>query len=210
VIGVDCDGVLASDRLLWQVLQRRYPLEIPARYEELNTYEWPRANLETTTLCVRLSSDPAFAGRLAPIPHMAQALRRLSGAGYRLHVITARPACVRHATWRWLVRQGVAPYVHGIQCVTLPLDKVALAQRLNCVAFVEDNHSTAEAIGAAGVRSYLLDAPYNRVPTTHSVRMADWQTLLADVLRDPPRAASAAARLTDRGATQNRTGALVS
>jgi FMN phosphatase YigB (HAD superfamily) len=182
VVGIDCDGVLASDRLLWQVLRRRYPLEIPACYEELSTYEWPRVNPETTRMCVRLSSDPAFAGRLAPIPHMAEALRRLWEHGYQLHVITARPPCVRHATWRWLVRHGVAPYVKNIHCVTLPLDKVELARQLECIAFVEDNHSTAEAIGAAGIRSYLLDAPYNRLPTRHSTRVPDWQALLSDML----------------------------
>ncbi|HEV2237748.1 MAG TPA: hypothetical protein VGR57_13900, partial [Ktedonobacterales bacterium] len=36
VIGIDCDGVLASDRLLWQVLRKRYPAAIPARYEDLS------------------------------------------------------------------------------------------------------------------------------------------------------------------------------
>ena len=182
VIGIDCDGVLASDRLLWQVLHKRYPLQIPERYEELQSYEWPRVSPETTRLCVRLSADPAFAGRLAPIPYMAEALRHLWEAGYRLQVVTARPPSVRHATWRWLMRHGVAPYVETIHCVAMPLDKVELARHLECVAFVEDNHSTAEAIGAAGVRSYLLDAPYNRVPNTHCVRVTDWQSLLADLL----------------------------
>ena len=72
VAGVDCDGVLASDRLLWQVLRKRYPQHIPARYEDLHGYDWPRVTPETTELCLRLSADPAFAGRLAPIPYMAE------------------------------------------------------------------------------------------------------------------------------------------
>jgi hypothetical protein len=191
VVGIDCDGVLASDRLLWQVLRKRYPLEIPARYEELRSYEWPRVSPETTQLCIRLSADPAFAGRLAPIPHMAEALLRLWEAGYRPHVITARPFCVRHATRRWLMRHGVARYVEDVHCVDLPLDKVDLATRLGCVAFVEDNHSTAEAIGAAGIRSYLLDAPYNRVGAVHSIRVGGWHELVADLLHHQPPADTA-------------------
>lgn len=200
IVGIDCDGVLASDRLLWQVLRKRYPNEIPARYEELRTYEWPRASAATTELCIRLSADPAFAGRLAPIPHMAEALRQLWQAGYRPHVITARPDCVRHATRRWLMRQGVTAYVEDIHCVSLPLDKVELAQRLGCVAFVEDNHSTAEAIGTAGIRSYLLDAPYNRVPATHSIRVRDWHALVHDLLSNRPPEDSGSARRARRAA----------
>ena len=186
VVGVDCDGVLASDRLLWQVLRKRYPQHIAARYEDLRGYDWPRVTPETTELCLRLSADPAFAGRLAPIPHMASALRGLAEAGYSVHVITARPQCVRHATQRWLVRQGVAGFVDAIHCVEQPLDKVDLACALNCAAFVEDNHATAEALGAVGVRSYLLDAPYNRLPTSYSVRVHDWHALLTHLLAADP------------------------
>jgi 5'(3')-deoxyribonucleotidase len=186
IVGVDCDGVLASDRLLWQVMRKHYPAQIPARYEDLRGYDWPRVTAETTQLCLRLSADPAFAGRLAPIPHMADALRHLREAGYRPHVVTARPPCVRHATRRWLARHGVADCVEGIHCVGNPLEKVDLALALGCVAFVEDNHATAEALGAAGVRSYLLDAPYNRLPERYSIRVRDWRELLDCLLRDEP------------------------
>ncbi|HEV2239010.1 MAG TPA: hypothetical protein VGR57_20295 [Ktedonobacterales bacterium] len=182
VIGIDCDGVLASDRLLWQVLRKRYPAAIPARYEDLSGYDWPRANDDTTELCLRLSADPAFAGRLAPMPQMAHALRVLHLAGYRLHIVTARPLAVRHATRRWLARHGVASYVSGIECVDRPADKLAVVRALGCDTFVEDNHSTAEALGQAGVRSYLLDAPYNQMPARHSLRVRDWHELLADLL----------------------------
>lgn len=186
VIGVDCDGVLASDRLLWHVMRKRYPDCIPAHYEDLRVYDWPRATDATTALLLRLSADPAFAGRLAPIPYMAGALRHLHDAGYQIHVVTVRPDCVRGATRRWLARQGVSDCVEAIHCVPSGLDKVELARALGCSAFVEDNHATAEAIGAAGIRSYLLDAPYNAPPTSHAIRVADWRDLLADLLQSVP------------------------
>lgn len=186
IVGIDCDGVLASDRLLWQVLHKHYPQHIPARYEDLCAYDWPRATDETSRLCLKLSADPAFAGRLAPIPHMAEALRHLRQAGYQLQVITARPACVRGATRRWLARHGVADCVDEIHCVEQTIDKLDVAQKLGCDAFVEDNHATAEALGAIGVHSYLLDAPYNRLPTQHSVRVRDWQELLGDLMVSVP------------------------
>lgn len=186
VVGVDCDGVLASDRLLWQRLRERYPDHIPARYDDLATFDWPRATPETTALCLELSADPAFAERLAPMPRMAEALRRLDAAGYEIHIITARPACVRGATRRWLRRYGVSDWVRGIHCVESGLAKVPVALRLGCEAFVEDNYATAEAMGAAGLRSYLLDAPYNHGVNRHSQRVRGWRALLADLLDDVP------------------------
>jgi uncharacterized HAD superfamily protein len=80
----------------------------------------------------------------------------------------------------------VAQFVAEIHCVEQPLDKVGLAQQLGCVAFVEDNHSTAEAIGALGIRSYLLDAPYNQLATRYSSRVHGWHELLGDLLEREP------------------------
>lgn len=188
VVGVDCDGVLASDRLLWQRLRERFPAHIPARYEDLATFDWPRATPETTALCLELSADPQFAARLAPIPRMAEALRALAARGYTIHVITARPECVRRATRAWLRRYGVSDYIASIHCVEGGPDKVPLALTLGCRAFVEDNHATAEAMGAASIRSYLLDAPYNRQPTRHSLRVQGWHHLLTDLTAHVPAA----------------------
>lgn len=182
LIGVDCDGVLASDRALWQRMRARFPEHIPARYEELKTFEWPRATAETHALCLELSSDPDFALRLTPMPGAAQAIRRLARQGYRIVMITARPDCVRDATRAWLLAQGISEHIEEIHCVSGGPAKAPLALTLGCAAFIEDNHATAEAMGMAGLRSYLLDAPYNRMFTRRSVRVAGWQALVADLM----------------------------
>lgn len=194
LIGVDCDGVLASDRLLWQRMRERFPEHIPARYEELKTFEWPRATAETHALCQELSADPNFALRLTPMPGAVQAIRRLSHQGYHIVMITARPDCVRDATRAWLLAQGIADAIEEIHCVPGGPAKAPLALALGCVAFIEDNHATAEAMGMAGLRSYLLDAPYNRMFSRRSVRVADWHALVADLTtRVPVRPGIAAA-----------------
>lgn len=186
VIGLDCDGVLASDRLLWERIRDRFPQHIPARYADLATFDWPRVTPETTALCLELSADPDFATLLDPMPRMAASLRRLADAGFELRVITARPDCVRDATWRWLRRQGIARSIRRVHCVATGLDKVPLARALGCAAFVEDNFATAEALGAAGVRSYLLDAPYNRQPESLSRRVRGWRALTEELLALAP------------------------
>jgi phosphoglycolate phosphatase-like HAD superfamily hydrolase len=183
---VDCDGVLASDRLLWQRMHKQFPEHIPARYEDLQTFEWPRATPETTALCLELSADPLFMSWLQPMPRMVSALHRLHDEGYRIHVITARPECVRHATARWLRRLGVDECVEAITCVEGGMAKVPLARTLGVAAFIEDNYATAEAMGAAGIRSYLLDAPYNRLPTEQSIRVQGWHKLLDDLTLHVP------------------------
>lgn len=197
IIGLDCDGVLASDRLLWQHLRRRFPDAIPPRYDDLATFEWPRATPETTALCLALSADPVFMARLDPIPQMAHTLRRLHHQGYRAYVITARPACVREATREWLRRYGVAHCVEDVICAESGQAKVPLALDVGCAAFVEDNHTTAEAMGAVGIRSYLIDAPYNQAPTRKSLRVYGWRHLHARFLRDLPATAESMAASDD-------------
>jgi hypothetical protein len=104
---------------------------------------------------------------------MAHALRWLYNNGLDIHIITARPESVLGATRRWLRMQGVSECVDEIHCVADGPSKIPLA-------FVEDNHSTAEAMGRAGIRSYLLDAPYNRMPNYFSLRVGGWRELLQD------------------------------
>ncbi len=204
VIGVDCDGVLASDRQLWRRMRERYPEHIPARYDDLTTFEWPRATAETTELCLQLSADPDFAERLDPIAGAVAALHMLRGAGYRIHVITARPRCVRDATWRWMWRRGVGDCIEDVHCVDGGPQKAPLALELGCRAFVEDNHATAEALGAAGIRSYLLDAPYNRLPNVASKRMAGWSAVVVDLLysQEPWRVVTGPARMSAAAARE--------
>lgn len=194
VIGLDCDGVLASDRLLWERIRERFPQHIPTRYADLATFDWPRVTPETTALCLELSADPEFATRLEPMPRMAASIRRLAEAGFELRIITARPVCVRDATWRWLRRQGISHCIRRVHCVETGLDKVPLARALGCVAFVEDNHMTAEAMGAAGINSYLLDAPYNRQPELMSRRVRGWRPLVEELLTLAPAAATSSRR----------------
>lgn|GEM_PF-3019261 len=179
VIGVDCDGVLASGEELWQALYAAYPEDIPGAYEALTCYDWPRVTPETTALCLRLSADPDFTRRLAAIPGMAWALRTLYRQGWRIHIITARPPEVRRATYEWLRIHGVDRYVETVHCTE---DKLMLALNLGCCAFVEDNPHTAELIGAHGLRSYLLDAAYNRIPCIYSKRVSSWHELVNDLL----------------------------
>jgi uncharacterized HAD superfamily protein len=178
IIGLDCDGVLASDHELWEALYIAYPHFIPPAYSLLTTYEWPRLTPETTELCLRLSADPDFTRNLRPLPAMGWAIRALHQRGWEIHIVTARPKAVYEATREWLDLHEVGHLVTAVHCTE---NKAPLVQELGCAVFVEGNPRTAETLGALGIRSYLLDACYNRRPTMHCIRVAGWPSLMNDL-----------------------------
>jgi uncharacterized HAD superfamily protein len=178
IIGLDCDGVLASGQELWEALFSAFPDCIPNQYSSLANYDWPRITPETTELCLRLSADAEFTRRFSAMPHMDWAIRTLHQRGWEIHIITARPPEVRQATLDWLHMHNVGQLVTAVHCSE---DKAPLAQKLGCRAFVEDNLHTAEKLGALGMRSYLIDASYNQAPLQHSIRIGGWRNLIADL-----------------------------
>lgn len=180
VIGLDCDGVLASGEELWEALFAAFPECIPNSYSSLTSYDWPRMTPETTELCLRLSANPEFTRRFSPIPHMAWAIRVLHQRGWEIHIITARPTEVYEATTEWLQIQGVGHFITAVHCTD---NKAPLAQELGCLAFVEDNLRTAEKLGTLGLRSYLIDASYNRTNEEQCIRVNGWRALMLDLGR---------------------------
>lgn len=178
VIGLDCDGVLASGQELWEALFSAFPQCIPNAYTSLTSYDWPRMTPETTELCLRLSADAEFTRRFSAMPHMAWAIRTLHQQGWELHIITARPPEVRQATLDWLRSQEIGQHVTAVHFTE---DKAPLAKQLGCRAFVEDNLHTAEKMGALGMRSYLINASYNQASLQHSIRIGGWRDLMADL-----------------------------
>lgn len=178
IIGLDCDGVLASGEELWEALFAAFPDHIPNTYSSLTSYDWPRMTPETTELCLRLSADPDFTRRFSAMPHMVSAIRSLHQQGWELHIITARPPEVHQATLEWLHAHNIGHCVTHVHCTE---EKGPLAQELGCRAFVEDNQRTAEKLGALGMRSYLMNASYNQTPLQHSIRIGGWRDLMADL-----------------------------
>ncbi len=178
VIGLDCDGVLASGQELWAALFAAFPDCIPNAYSSLTSYDWPRMTPETTELCLRLSADAGFTRKLSAMPHMAWAIYNLHQLGWKIHILTARPPEVHQATLDWLRLQNIGHLITGVHCIE---DKAPLALELGCRVFVEDNMYTAERLGALGIRSYLIDASYNQAALQHSIRVSGWHDLISDL-----------------------------
>src|SRR5215470_12259953 len=114
VIGLDCDGVLASGEELWEALFAAFPECIPNSYSSLTTYDWPRMTPATTELCLRLSADPEFTRSFSAMPSMAWAIRLLHQRGWEIHIITARPIEVYAATLEWLQAQKIDRLISAV------------------------------------------------------------------------------------------------
>jgi 5'(3')-deoxyribonucleotidase len=100
----------------------------------------------------------------APIPGSVEALHRLADAGHSLHIITARGFfahgdLIRRHTVEWLADYGV-PH----DSLTFVKDKTLV--RVD--AAVDDSWKNVQALTAAGVPTWLVDAPHNQDAVHHT------------------------------------------
>jgi FMN phosphatase YigB (HAD superfamily) len=96
-----------------------------------------------------------------PYPDVPPAIKRIRGAGHRIHVVTARDvegieAEALDATRHWLDRHGI-----DADTITLSQDKTLVIERLGlepavCVA-IDDGPHHIEAFEAVGVFGIVLD-----------------------------------------------------
>lgn len=117
----------------------------------------------------RIYAEGVNAGRVLwdgdPYPGVVDAWQRLAEEGHRIHVVTDRsPAgavdAAHDATRAWLRRHDL-PY----ETLTFTPDKTRImehADRLETTFFVDDRSENHVALQRAGIRSYLLDRPWNQ------------------------------------------------
>jgi FMN phosphatase YigB (HAD superfamily) len=108
-----------------------------------------------------------------PYPGTVEAWQSIAGAGHRIHVITDRQppgaeSQAREATLYWL-EQCSLPYTS----ISFSPDKTLiarLAEYRDRTMFVDDKHENHVALQTAGIRSFLLDRPWNQQASGPRVR----------------------------------------
>ena len=98
-----------------------------------------------------------------PYPGAVEALHRLKDAGHTLHVVTARGFfqhgdLIRKATIEWL-RDNDIPH----DSLTFTKDKTFVRTD----AFVDDSWKNVSELEAAGVPTWMVDAPHNKANEHH-------------------------------------------
>lgn len=103
---------------------------------------------------------------MEPVPNAADALRRLSAAGYRVAVATHRPKETHHLTRRWLDRRNL-PYDEFVADV--PPNKAAA----DGAALVDDYHGHVADATEAGKTGVLMNRPYSDPSACEDAHVAE-------------------------------------
>lgn len=108
-----------------------------------------------------------------PIAGTVEGWHQLVSSGHRIHIITDRrpPGAEREAqaaTLAWLAQHNL-PY----DSVTFSPDKTlirSLARHPERTVFIDDKHENHDALTSAGIKSFLMDRPWNQMASGARVR----------------------------------------
>jgi FMN phosphatase YigB (HAD superfamily) len=159
-VGFDADGVIyrfTKAYHLWMNQSKGMSLDPEV---EAQTWDWFE-DWETVPEFLESMDKATDAGFLfwqgdlceETIP---QNLHDLREAGHTIHVVTHRfsgkVSCVQEATRSWFAKKGLI-----YDTLDFSGDKTSVKTDL----FIEDNLKNYDALDAAGVKSYLVNRPYN-------------------------------------------------
>jgi uncharacterized HAD superfamily protein len=159
-IGLDIDGVFyrfTKAYHLWMNQSRGMSLDLEV---EALTWDW-FLEWETSEQFGKNLNDSVDAGFMYWVGDlyettMPQNLRDLRAAGHSIHFVTARTfgvlKCPKQATEHWLAENDLI-----YDSLTISKDKTAVKTDV----FLEDNLKNYDILEAAGVKSYLVNRPYN-------------------------------------------------
>ncbi len=187
VIGLDFDSVLMD---LYPALigyhntrfNTSYPYysAINYRLEDL----WGRNTEETDKIIVEFYNTDMH-DKAKPMPGAQEAVRKLKQDNHKLFVVTSRPEFVREKTLAWIDR-NFPNHFDRVYFTNLYLGKsnvktkAQACKELGVDVFVDDFVSYATNAAENGIRTFLLDAPWNQAENLHPniTRVRDWNHIL--------------------------------
>jgi hypothetical protein len=113
-----------------------------------------------------------------PVPGALDAIRTLAASG-QVYIVTARPPRRIDFAREWLSRQGMLPYITGIES-SVGSSKGAICQRLGAQALIEDDERHLQHDDIAGPRRILLH--YGRPEGAESIPGIEFCTTWPQVL----------------------------
>lgn len=178
ILGVDLDNVLADTdplirRMIWEMCGIRLERENVTHFDyrdcsrltdTQNYLLWHRFH---TIECLRVK----------PVAEAVEALYSLSDE-YKIHIVTNRPPETRGLTLEWLSK-------HDVLYDRLDFAKDKTVSGIPFTAFIEDKRETAYAMAERGVKSFLLDCPWNQPMSADPsgvIRVGSWSEILGHLL----------------------------
>lgn len=188
---VDCDGVLVSwvDSFRSWMAARGFPEKDESAYSISQKYGLPKDLSDTLT---REFCDSDAIADLHPFPRTVDVVRKLHFVhGYRFTVITSLSDNPRTLTKRRANLYkvfGPEPF-EDIICLPHDAKKDSVLSRWknSGLWWIEDVPQNAEAGIDLGLRSILINRPYNLDTPTRALRVHNWDEILAITTHDSGR-----------------------
>jgi uncharacterized HAD superfamily protein len=186
-IGIDIDETIASTfEPAFHYAKAKHGFD--AEFDDLTHHDW--ANVEKLGISKEEERRIFYefyhkAGNDAvlPIPGSVEGCRRLKAAGHELFAITGRSDHVRKPTEEWIARHfpnlfsEIVFTNHNSETAVL---KSEVCRRFGISEMVDDNMDFALDLAESGVRTYVIERPWNRRRTEiHPllVRVPGWNQI---------------------------------
>lgn len=167
---VDVDDTLAQ---LQREIIKFVNLHAPRSYtwDDMTYAARTGKNTEYQMLVDSFLSRPELSYRARIFPSVKPALEMLKGAGYKVHIASARKEQLHQTTIDWLSKHNIHAHVDRIHPRFSHQKsaefKISVAKRINASVAFDDTYDIAQALATSGVKTYLLDKPWNRLETKH-------------------------------------------
>ena len=173
-IGIDIDGTLTFSGYFLPYLNEYFGRDIG--YEELNKYDFRDIyNVTDEEIMSFFRGEGKNLIFNADLLDGARDTVNELSQKHNVWIITARKPDMHEKTRKWLDENGL----EKIELITLGTpDKLQKATELGCEIFIEDHPDASIVIAAAGIKLYLVDAPYNKISEHENItRVHDWEEI---------------------------------
>ncbi|MCA1704150.1 MAG: hypothetical protein LC808_13150 [Actinobacteria bacterium] len=180
LVGIDLDNVVGdTDSLIRELIEASTGVRL--RREDIVNFDYWRCGIarEQSDAVLKTFHDGACASVL-PLDGAVSALVSI-GRHAAINIITARPVSSDQVTRTWLAENGV-PF----DSLIFSSHKIEIARSHHYNAFVEDHRETAYALAREGIRTFIVDYPWNQPEGDEpplAARVASWVDLERELLR---------------------------
>lgn len=157
----DLDGVIANTNVaIEKYVKLRWNINLKITPEHLSSYFIENWGIGLdSTMSIQMFGDPKFYQMETPIIGSLVALRNLRGAGFKIHIVTARPLTksVRTVTEKWLKDFNVP---HDSLYVVKAPEKAQVLAHEKCSFFIEDSPKNVLEIAPFSELGFAIDLPF--------------------------------------------------
>ncbi|UFX83231.1 5' nucleotidase, NT5C type [Candidatus Absconditicoccus praedator] len=193
IIGIDLDEVL-SETVEHALKANDYKIcGIPIRKEQINDYyifrmkEFEGMQQEAVDFFGDfLLSEKAK--EIKPVDGAYEKLKELKSAGYTLNVVTARRDFLKDRTYEWLDK-NLPSLISDVYFTNSfgdnQIKKSEVIKKIGADYMFEDNFEYAFDVASVGVKTFLLEKPWNANQTENTgliKRIASWNEFSLEML----------------------------